>query len=54
MWIDDLVVEPDREDHLAWHGISIDEVYEVAFGVYIVDRSREGRYRLIGQTESGR
>lgn len=30
MRIDEIIVEPDREDHIARHGVSIDEVYETA------------------------
>jgi len=54
VWIDELVVKPDREEHIARHGISLEEVDRVVFGPSLVLRARDGRYYVIGQTESGR
>jgi uncharacterized DUF497 family protein len=49
-----LVIDPDREEHIALHGVTVDGTREVAFGSHFVRRVREGRYRLVGQTISGR
>ena len=50
----ELIVEPGREEHIAQHGVSVAEVEEVVFGTPLVNRVRERRYGLIGQTEAGR
>jgi uncharacterized DUF497 family protein len=49
-----LVADPDREEHVAAHGVAVDETNEIAFGKHVVRRVREGRYRLVGQTFSSR
>ena len=54
MRIYELVVEPDREDHIARHHVTVDEVEEVVFGRPFIRRVRERRLRLIGQTDAGR
>jgi uncharacterized DUF497 family protein len=50
----DIIVEPEREEHIARHNVSVEEVEEVIEGNYQVTRARQGRYRLIGHTASGR
>ena len=52
--IDRVVVEPDREDHIARHGVTLDEMEEVVFGTPLVYRERQGYYRVTGQTFAGR
>ena len=47
-------MESDREEHIARHGVSIEEVEDVVFGTPLILQAREGRYHLIGQTTSGR
>jgi uncharacterized DUF497 family protein len=54
MRIVDLIADSDREEHIADHGVTVDEAREVAFGDHFARRVREDRYRLIGQTFSGR
>ena len=54
MRIHELIIEPDREEHIARHHVSIAEVEEVALGNYFISRTRQGYYRLIGQTAAGR
>ena len=54
MRIYELVVEPDREDHIARHGVTVEEVEEVVFGRPLIQRSRQQRFRLTGQTDAGR
>lgn len=49
-----LIVEPGREDHVARHGITITEVQEIVYGSHVVERTRESRFLLIGQTVGGR
>lgn len=43
-----------REEHILRHRISPDEVDEVVFGKHYDVKTKQGRYRLIGQTENGR
>lgn len=50
----DLVIDPDRIDHIARHGVTVEEVDDVVFGRPLILRTREDRYLLIGQTVSGR
>ena len=54
MSILDLIIEEDREDHIARHGVTLGDVYEVVDGRHLAVRSREGRLLLIGQTRGGR
>ena len=54
MRVYELVIESDREDHIARHGVTIQEGEEVVYGDAFISRTREGRYRLIGQTDAGR
>ena len=54
MRIDRVVFEPDREDHIARHGVTLDEVDEVVFGTSLIYRERQGYYRVTGQTFAGR
>lgn len=54
MRIYELVLEPDREEHIARHGVSVMEAEEVALGQHVVFRTRHGRYALLGETEAGR
>ena len=54
MRIYELIVEPDREDHIARHGVTVEEVEEVVFGRPLIQRSRQQRFRLMGQTDAGR
>lgn len=44
----------NRREHIVRHRVSVEEVEDVAFGKHYAVRTRQGRYRLIGQTESGR
>jgi uncharacterized protein len=50
----ELVIEPGREEHIARHQVSIEEVEEVIFGVPFIRKARQERYHIIGQTEAGR
>lgn len=54
MNIYELVIEPDREDHIARHHVSVAEVEEVVFGTPFIRKARQGRYHIIGQTDAGR
>lgn len=49
-----LIVEPDREEHIGRHHVSVDEVEEVVFGRHVNFRARHGYYGVVGQTEAGR
>ncbi|MBI4318737.1 MAG: BrnT family toxin [Chloroflexi bacterium] len=48
-----VVVDPGRDEHIARHHVTAKEV-EVIRGNVSVTRSREGRYRVIGQMAAGR
>lgn len=50
----EVVIDPNREEHIARHRISVDEVEEVVSADTFVRRARQGYRRLIGQTEEGR
>ncbi len=52
--IDELVIEDDRQEHIAKHQINVDEVLEVVFGDYVTGEGKEGRILLIGKTSSQR
>ncbi|MGZ3616823.1 MAG: hypothetical protein ACXWOL_08090 [Ktedonobacteraceae bacterium] len=54
MRIYELVIEPGREEHIARHQVSVEEVEEVIFGVPFIRKAKLGRYHIIGQTEAGR
>lgn len=54
MKIYDLIVDPGREEHIARHHVSVAEVGEMVEADPFITRTREGRYRLIGQTRAGR
>jgi hypothetical protein len=43
-----------RVDHIARHGVRLEEVEDVCFGNHLAMRAGRNRYRLIGQTRSGR
>ena len=50
----DLIVTWEREEHIAYHHVTVAEVRDIVFGVHHATRARERKYRLIGQTEAGR
>jgi hypothetical protein len=48
--IDTLVIEEDREAHIAKHTITTEEVLEVLTSDYVYIAGREARWLLIGKT----
>ncbi len=55
MRITDLEWDGSNEEHIARHRVWPDEVDEVCLGSgSLAVRIRRGRYRVLGQTESGR
>ncbi|TAK34302.1 MAG: BrnT family toxin [Chloroflexota bacterium] len=54
MRIYELVIEPDREDHIARHGVVVAEVEDITSGNPFISRTRQRYHRLIGQTAAGR
>jgi len=50
----ELVIDPGREEHIARHQVSVDEVEGVIFGEPFIRKARLGRYNILGQTEAGR
>ena len=52
--IETLIIEADREDHIAKHAIILDEVLEVVSGDYVYIEGKFGRWLLIGKTKKER
>jgi uncharacterized protein len=50
----ELIIEPEREEHIARHNVSVEEVEEVVFGDPFITKTRDRRYRVIGQADAGR
>ncbi len=51
---DRLVIEADRGDHIARHGVDLEEVFEVFYSRHVRSSARAKRIRVIGQTVEGR
>lgn len=45
-----LIIESDREEHIAKHKITIEEVIEIVSGDYVYIQAKEERWLLIGKT----
>ena len=54
MRIYELIIEPQREEHIARHHVSVAEVEAIALGNAFITRTRRRYYRIIGQTADGR
>ena len=52
--IEVLIIEEDRPAHIAKHGITLAEVFEVIERNYIYIKGREDRWLLIGKTTKER
>lgn len=52
--IDILIIEKDRPEHIAKHGVTVKEVLEVISQDYVFIEARFGRWLLIGKTKRGR
>jgi uncharacterized DUF497 family protein len=52
--INELAWDEWNDEHIARHGVTQDEVEEIADSAPHILRSRGGTYRLIGQTFGGR
>lgn len=48
--IDELIIEEDRPAHIAKHNVTIQEVFEVLAGDYLVIEGKLNRSLLIGKT----
>jgi len=44
----------ERREHIAKHNVSVEEVEDIVYGKHYAVKTRQGRYRLIGQTMNGR
>lgn len=49
-----LVIESDREEHIAKHKITIEEVIEIVSGDYVYIQGKSERWLLIGKTKKER
>lgn len=49
-----LIIEKDRPAHIAKHGVTVKEVYEIIFADYVFIKGREDRWLLIGRTKRKR
>ena len=55
MRVRELVVDWSGPDHIARHGVSVDEVEDIVYEARNpTARVSEGRFRVIGQTHDGR
>ncbi|MDQ6833914.1 MAG: BrnT family toxin [Chloroflexota bacterium] len=54
VYFDDLIWDDWNEGHIARHNVTPAEVEEVTANRPFTTRGRKDRYRLIGQTDSGR
>ena|SRR5258708_4693649 len=52
--IETLIIEADREEHIAKHSITIDEVLEIVTGDYVFIEGKLDRWLLIGKTKKER
>ena len=52
--IDELIVEEDREKHIAKHDVSLKEVKELIEDEYVFIEGKHGRWILIGPTKKER
>lgn len=52
--VDELVIEEDRPEHIAKHGVKPYEAREVTESNYTYIEGRQGRWLLIGKTKKGR
>lgn len=52
--IDELIIEEDRSEHIARHGVIIKEVQDIVSGNYVFIKGRGDRWLLIGNTKRRR
>ena len=52
--IEELIVEPGRDEHIAKHNIAIEEVIEIVSGNYVYIQGKLDRWLLTGKTKKGR
>lgn len=52
--VETLVIEEDREEHIAKHKVTIDEVIEIVSGDYVFIQGKLERWLLIGKTKKER
>ena len=52
--VETLIVEKDREIHIAKHNVNLDEVIEIVSGDYVYIQGKIRRWILIGKTRNGR
>ncbi len=52
--IDELIIEEDRPEHIAKHGVSVSEVREIISGKFAHFKGKHGRWILIGETKAGK
>ncbi len=52
--VEKLIIEADREEHVAKHNVKIDEILEILSGDYIYIQSKFNRWLLIGRTKKAR
>lgn len=52
--VEELIIEEDRLEHIAKHGVKALEVKEIINGKYAYFKGKLGRWILIGKTKKGR
>ncbi len=54
LYVNEVLFDEWNEEHIAHHHVAPEEVEEVCLANPFVSKTREGRLRVIGQTEAGR
>lgn len=49
--INELIIEEDRPEHIAKHKVTIEEVFEVIAGDYLILKGKSGKSLLVGETK---
>ena len=52
--IQDLEWDGWNEEHIARHGVTPDEAFQVVWNNHVITRARGNTFRVIGQTDGGR
>lgn len=52
--IKELIIEEDRSEHIAKHGVKIEEVLEIISGDFVFIQGKYERWQLLGKSKKGR
>lgn len=54
MRIDDFIIEDGREEHIARHHVTLDEVDNIVYGRHVHQHLERELYSITGRTDAGR